>query len=177
MKVSPLNRGPLPMLSLEWLCDVLFIVGRREASQFPAVVFFTSVPLTYSAEPVPRAEAESKNVPEAASVAGAVIAASARSGKFFDARLLRGQSCPGEGRGGRQTARTDYRHPRPQWFDDCFPGPWGPRRVRTPADDGSRGIGQWALVVFYLKFAKAEAVAVELDRILSGGGADSKVRP
>ena len=49
-----------------------------------AVVFFTSVPLRYSAEPLPRAGAESATVPEGASAAGA---ASARSGKFFGARF------------------------------------------------------------------------------------------
>ena len=47
-------------------------------------------------------------------------------------------------------------------------------RLLTTAADGS---GNGPMAVFYLKYAKAEAVAEELDKILAGGVADPTVLP
>ena len=44
-------------------------------------------------------------------------------------------------------------------------------RLLSAAADGS---GNGPMAVFYLKYAKAQAVAEELDKILSGGSTDSE---
>jgi len=140
-----------------------------------AVVFFTSVPLAHSAELLPGAGAESAKVPETASVAGAAIASSARSGKFFGARLTRvANPVPAK-------AIAEGNSPAPIVV---IPGPNGltissddldaldefEHLLSAAADRSAEG----PMSVFYLKYAKAEAVTQELKTLLAGGSsADS----
>ena len=154
-----------------------FAFHRRHAKRIEvlAVVFFTSVPPTHSAEPLPRAVRESANIPAAASADGAVIAASARSGKFFGARLLQAANSAST------TAAVEGTSPAPIIV---IPGPNGLtiasedlealdefEHLLTAATDRSV---KGPMAVFYLKYAKAQAVAEEIDRILSDSTSDSK---